>query len=340
MKNVFKNAFTIAETIIVLIIIAVLLLLTLNSMRPSTKPFKMAYAKVYYALENATFGYLSSSDDIVEFPQTGADFCKALISIINVNDLDAANSRCENPNNILKAENPASLTNISGNENYYKTKLHLSDLGKYPKKGEEQYYSIITMNGITMWIEGDSKGEPFVLTQEVDAATNRKRDIQYYVVYADLNGTMGPNSPAWSEGRMADIVAFIVTEDATVVPLGHPEVDTRYLDVYVVQSSEDEKGQLVISKPMSYYEAKKSIWQDTNDSSKNIVDEARMQTYDFYQGGANIPTSSLFYMNAINNSSDENCTQAANCYQAYYPNVEKNTECDDVQCDLKIYDYF
>ena len=295
MKIKLKNAFTIAEMLIVLFIISVFLTIIISSIHPSNLPMKIAYSRIYHALEDTIYTNAVRGED--NFPKKGIDLCNVFSSMMNVS---GGSTTCETKT-ILNVENPGSTTSFTAEP------------------------SIKAVNGVKMWIESSSNDEPFIML------TASGKAIKYYIVYVDLNGENKPNSAVWSENRLADIVAFVVTDDTTIVPIGFQEIDKRYLDAYVVKLMEDESGNMVTSDAMSYYEAKRSIWP------ASAPDENRIQSLDFQK---EIDSKSPFKMVedvACKNDADS-C--ANNDYQKYFPSVTLPfNDCNSVGCELKIFDY-
>ena len=83
----------------------------------------------------------------------------------------------------------------------------------------------------------------------------------FRLVFVDLNGKRGPNTAKPDVKNIADIVAFAVTDDGKVVPIGQPEIDTRYMTARV--NYPDSRFPNIIvghSNPYTYYDARSRAW--------------------------------------------------------------------------------
>ena len=160
------------------------------------------------------------------------------------------------------------------------------------------------------------------------------------MVFVDLNGEKGPNSSAWDSEDIADVVAYIITDRFIVVPLGYPEIDTRYLVANVVLPSlaelntegvtsdigNDDKE--VISEAMSFYEAKVRAF-----GTVSATDQAPLPVYGevlTYDFSKDFQETSSFKVDA---------------YINYFPTPpSKDTRCsvedyDSSVCSIKIFEY-
>ena len=91
---------------------------------------------------------------------------------------------------------------------------------------------------------------------------------KYYIVFIDLTGERPPNNANWTEEKPCDGVAFLVTDGADVVPLGPPEVDTRYVTATVSYPATIDNPEETFSQPMSYWDAKHVAWGNNVDSTE------------------------------------------------------------------------
>lgn len=103
-------------------------------------------------------------------------------------------------------------------------------------------------------------------TEEDDFGVNLT--TKYYIVYVDLTGERPPNSTNWTDEKPCDIVAFLVTDGADVVPIGPAEVDTRYLTATVSYPATLDNPEETFSAPMSYWAAKHVAWGTNVDSTE------------------------------------------------------------------------
>ena len=103
-------------------------------------------------------------------------------------------------------------------------------------------------------------------TEEDDFGVNLT--TKYYIVFIDLTGERPPNNANWTEEKPCDVVAFLVTDGADVVPLGPPEVDTRYVTATVSYPATIDNPEETFSQPMSYWDAKHVAWGNNVDSTE------------------------------------------------------------------------
>ncbi len=223
-----KKAMTLAEMCIVFVIIGVIASIAVVTIKPFQKSVKWLYYKSYHTLGTAIYNAMLTK---TAFPEKSDDFCKALLEYINTSDkLDSdAQARCKISSNIPLTPSGSDFS--------------------------DEKVQIFESNGVKLWISAGEGGKPFTHTE---VQTNGiSASVNYYVVWADLNGSLGPNTTKTGSTNMADIVGFVVTETSEVVPVGLPELDTRYMyakTVYTPTDSDDEFSN--VSEPMSYYEAK------------------------------------------------------------------------------------
>ena len=176
-------------------------------------------------------------------------------------------------------------------------------------------------NGMNLWIASNG-GAPFTHTEVIDGNT---ASMRYYVVYADINGDRAPNlaqrpeaimEPWTSDSKLVDVVAFVVTEASVVIPIGPPEIDTRYMQAMTIYPPEDEnRPEGHHSKPGTYYWAKNEAWGRGKSISEPMSLDFR----------ADFPADSPFYVdyptaNTVNTT--KGCTQNNNQVSPCYVKVE------------------
>lgn len=298
-----KKGFTLGEMLVVFVIIGLVATIGLHTVKPWEKAYKYAYHRMYNAFSLAIYNHLINTPDTDAFPQDSDALCKMLLDWINT------------------AEN---VTTCSG-----------TNVGSNPKddKFTDDTMRFKASNGFRIWIGAQDNKKPFELNQNIGSGQTDK--VRYYMVYVDINGDRRPNSAEWTKNRMADIVAFVITDKFRVVPLGYPEVDTRYMDTHVVYpslntdysegdstSSRYTGDEDVVSDPMSYYEAKMQAFGGR-------VFPGNIKTYDFRSA---LPSDSYFRVDD---------------YTKYYTTAPAlDTESCPLEaaetspiCDIKIYDY-
>lgn len=288
-----KKAFTLGEVLIVFIIIGIIAGLSLITVKPWEKQYKMFYQRMYHSIQLAVYNHmLESQSDDDAFPATGKDLCKVLLEYINTSN-NAQAASCD------------TMTNVNNKP----------DAAKFAATAP----AIQASNGTKIWIGSDA-GEPFTLNQTIYAKRTLKSGtvkderttdtVRYYFVYVDINGDRSPNTPVWSDSRMADIVGFIVTDTFEVIPIGYPQVDIRYLSAHVVYppleieySVTDTISKNVdeeVSDPMTYYEAKVKAYgqrKHTEDDGSTVINAISgvVATYDWE---SQIPSDSPFRVKA------------------------------------------
>ena len=293
-----KYAMTLAELLFVFIIIGIIATIAITTVKPWDKACKYAYSRIYHSLRLAFYNGMLMQP---EFPTTSTKFCEILADKdIGYMNTTADGEQC----------------------------LASRDLTNNPRQFPKEKVQIILSNGAKMWI-GANSGRPFEHT-ETETSGNVSK-TKYYIVYVDINGDKGPNTALWSEKRLSDIVAFAVTDGLSVIPLGHPEVDNRYLNAHVVypQIGEDDVDGR-ISDDMTYYEARKHAWGNTVDSADNMTLNIQndLPNDSYFKltptGSALSPyypdadSYSDFVTETIEMDEDEGCSEELNCFVDVY----------------------
>lgn len=285
----FRNmkGITIAEMMITLGIIGILAMLALITIKPYDKTYKWLYVRIYHTLETAVYNSMMARN---KFPESTTAFCTMLTEYMNVS------------------------------ENYCTTGNDLSiNATEFP----EADIKLVASNGMRLWIASNGGTYYTHTNTQVDGAP---ANMKYYVVFADLNGSKGPNKAQWtdegnlgwtSNSKMVDIVAFVVTEASVVIPIGPPEIDTRYMLASAIYPPNDEnRPDGTRSKPMSYYEAK----HDAFGSSKSL---AEPMSLDFYKDFATNSPFAITYPAPGSANVDEGCTDDSNLVSPCYVKVEE-----------------
>lgn len=275
---------TLAEMLICLLIIAILVVMAMVTIKPYDKTFKWLYVRIYHVLETAVYNSMMTRS---EFPANSTDFCNMLLEYIN------------SPENNCAA----------------------GDLTREATDFPEANIKIKASNGMNLWIASNG-GAPFTHTEVIDGNT---ASMRYYVVYADINGDRAPNlaqrpeaimEPWTSDSKLVDVVAFVVTEASVVIPIGPPEIDTRYMQAMTIYPPEDEnRPEGHHSKPGTYYWAKNEAWGRGKSISEPMSLDFR----------ADFPADSPFYVdyptaNTVNTT--KGCTQNNNQVSPCYVKVE------------------
>jgi len=316
----FKKAFTFAEMMIVFIIIGTIIALGVSSVKPWEKAYKYSYIRMYNSLSLAIYNHMINTSDDDAFPKNANDLCTALLEYINTSDHAATCGGSTLGNN-----------------------------PKTPADFPDDKVRIWASNGTKIWIGAkNGSGAPFDnMSVTQDDVTDT---VKYYIVYVDLNGDRKPNSPVWSRNQMADIVAFAVTDKYTVVPLGYPEVDARYLEAHVVYptfdatSGEEDTSTYtgdedVTSDAMTYYEAKVQAYDLNNDGRISPI-VGNVLTYDF---NALLNNNSPFKVKHTDGSYKNVSKDNYNSHYEAIPHFDENqcnsTGYEEPVCTVKINDY-
>lgn len=273
-----KTAMTLGEMMMVFVVIGVIASLAIVTIRPFEKSVKWIYYRTFHTINTAIYNAMLTK---AEFPQNSVDFCKALLEYINSNDNNCA------------VERNVTLSTTSFTDDKIQ---------------------IVASNGVRLYIAAKEDGKPFTHTQTQTNGIDTS--INYYVVFADLNAEKKPNTPIWTERRMADIVGYVVTEGSDVVPIGYPEIDTRYMYAKVVYPPVDSDDlDDNVSESISYFDAKHKAWGTT-------VDSTEAMSFDFQ---ADFPADSPFKIT----------------YPASYPSIDLDNGCmeENSPCYVKIEEY-
>ena len=158
---------------------------------------------------------------------------------------------------------------------------------------------------------------------------------------------MGPNSPTARGNGMADIVAFIVTEDYDVIPIGRPEVDTRYFVTTVEYSATTglDNEDVNSSMTMSYLEAKRHAWGEPNKQFYVSANEPMSMNY---YDGVNITAASPFWLDYNNSEFNNIMAKTVDPECGFNPTPVNPEEPDGAQiyevepdvCYINIKDYY
>lgn len=318
-----RKAITLGELLLVFVIMGVVASMTIITAKPQEKNLKFVYSRTLSTLSTAFYNasmnlptYLTSGEGATHmdgsFPTRPYEFCMMLTEYINTS---AGSS-----NNCDAAKTGTLIVNQTG-----------ANINSWLNSHEPNF---IASNGVKYWIATTNADNTFATAKFSSSTGSADFEIRYYVVVVDLNGDMGPNTVIWRPKRAADRVAFIVTEDADVIPIGYPEVDVRYLTAQVVYATTSgiELEDQNTSPEMSYYLAKRTAWA-SNTGAANIYAKAdNPLTLSFYSNQASVPgnkndaitSTSPFYLNYAN--AEEGSGDAAQKYSFTNDNLVKYDE--------------
>lgn len=231
----FRRAMTLTETLLVFIIIGIIASFTMSSLRPWERQYRDSYMRIYNVLKLALY---NSMVDLNDFPRTKTSLCTKLVDYMNT----AGNVTTCNPQNLGNNPADADFTVDS---------------------------SIILSNGMRMWL---GSKDAFTCTDDESKTceyfTDDATGVKYYYVYIDINGDTKPNTSVYSIKKPSDIVGFALTDQYTVIPLGYPKIDIRYLQAHVVYPPEDEDSKEIVSEPMAFFTAQAMAFGYDGDATK------------------------------------------------------------------------
>ena len=224
-----KKGMMLGEILITISIMAFIAMIAIMTVKPFEKAMRSLYSRAFEALQNASYNaYVDNAS--TEFFQTPKDLCEGLIEYMNTVYVDC---------------------NVPGSKLATMTTVDFSDVPPH----------FIASNAMRVYISPQ-----YAHTEEDDFGV--RLTTKYYIVFVDLTGERPPNNAAWTEDKACDVVAFLVTDGADVVPLGPPEVDTRYVTATVSYPATIDNPEETFSEPMSYYDAKHVAWGTNVDSTE------------------------------------------------------------------------
>ena len=340
----FKNfkkfmGFTLAELLIVFAIIGIISTITLMTTKRLSASDKFAYQRVYDSLLTAAYNAVAEVDS--QGIDTPEKLCIGLAKYIN----SQGATKPKEDDDKFKGSPDVGYCNTGITTRVTKDTIDFNE--KDDEGNEKVIPDFIANNGMRFFITEK-------LTQEglTDyAGDTQDGGIKFYIVFVDLNGTAGQNRI-----DAGDVVAFAVTENADVVPLGHPAFDAKhYLGVRVVFPENSDHPDEYYSDSMSYYEAIHTAWGDLH----NFDD---LRTFDFNNVGDNGFTilqgtpimatvtdedranKPLQHNDCICDTSDnENCAANCSCDKEADPNCDSSCGIDAIdrfECDIKIQRYY
>ncbi len=251
-----KSGFSLAELVIVIAIISVLTILSISSAKSRVNTIAPLYYKAYSSLKDAVYNAgKEAGENGEEFPnvrmniQTGEYFPKGKGK--NIVIFGGAKGMCY------------SLTNYINT-----TDNNCADALSIATSGDNDTFNKETLQFIS------TGGMQFYISKPQGILDNyRPIKTDWYIVFVNLDGKRGVNTMMpKGKNSMADIVAFVVTTDAEVVPIGFPTVDMKYLTAVVKYTSDDEKlSEKALSSRMSYYQAKTEAFGFSLQSGKGLT---------------------------------------------------------------------
>lgn len=359
-KN-FNRAMTLAELLVVFVIMGIVASMILVTSKPSESSLKYLYLRIYNVLGVAFYnssvnipdcfrqGNARANELVGGYPKTSEAFCIMLLDYIN-DKSGGYNSATD-----LAANCSADAVNINMSGAAFDTYLNQKDSDGnliHPPH-------FVASNGSRFWIAYSKTPNTystfkFHASNEMNASVDT--ELRGYIVIVDLNGEAVPNTTQWKKNKTADIVAFIVMEDFTVIPIGYPEVDRRYLSASIAYNTSSGTGveDVNTSVFIPYYLAKRLAWGTAVGASNAYVTADDSMSINYYAAknnfgdkNNNITSKSVFY---IDYSTNPEFTPYNNMYFAqehddynYHKNCAKESDPTQIQpdaCYLTIKDYY
>lgn len=321
------TAFTLAEILIVFSIIAIISGLTLMTTKRLQTTDKYAYQKAYDSLLTAAYNAVAEVNSKgIGTPEL---LCEGLTKYIN----SQAAEKPKDSNKFTGHPDQGFCNDIADED---RPGIDASDFEEVRDANGNLIGGIpdfIANNGMRFYISD------LIETGDITDSLDMTQRIRFYIVYVDLDGVNGQNSI-----ENGDVVAFAITENADVIPLGKPAYDTHYLGVRVVFPESTDRPDETYSESMTYYDAIHTAWG----GNLNFDD---MRTVDFNtlailrNGGAKF-LDGVVEPDAPNQHNFCICDSAADkpeiedneCYKpdnSKYPQIQ-----DRFDCDIKIQRYY
>ena len=321
--------FTLAELLIVFAIIGIISAITLMTTKRLSTSDKFAYQRAYDSLLTAAYNAVAEvGSEGIGTPEL---LCKGLAKYINSQTAQKESDKFTgNPDegfcNTIAAAQRATKDSF--------------DFREKDKDGNTIIIpDFVANNGMRFFITEKIKEESVT-----DFAGDTQTDgVQFYIVFVDLDGTAGQNQIG-----SGDIVAFAVTENADVIPLGSPAYDAKhYLGVRVVFPENSAHPDEYYSDSMSYVDAIHTAWGTLH----NFDD---LRTFDFnefevLQGTPlmdkpNDYTAPMQHQDCICDTNDDaTCANNCICDKAADPGCDSGCSVDAIdrfECDIKIQRYY
>lgn len=310
-----NNGFTLAEILIVFTIIGIISSLILMTTKRLATSDKYAYQRAYDSTWTAA--YNAQAEPGAPALNTPRRLCEGLAKYINSQN----------------ATNPYAGTGYGTDEGFCN---NIADANRPTAATDE--FGTLTPDFIA------NNGMKFYISRYINAAPVNDYDgtpvqVSYHIVFVDIDGERGRNSVS-----SGDIVAFAVTPDAYVMPLGAPAYDKNIFPVKVIYPENKTHPNERLSGPVSYYDAIHKAWGTTAGGGMRVsVDDIR--TIDFntlpglsggkFNEGVTVPTSKAQDRDCICDWEDK-----PNCDASTNPAAGGTRLSDRFDCDIKIERYY
>lgn len=309
-------AFTLAELLIVFSIIGIVSAITIMTTKRIATTDKYAYQRAYDALRTAAYNAVAETD--AKGIKTPDLLCEGLAKYINSQYATATGSDKFEGNPDKGFCNKIAEANRVG--------IDASDFDKGAEK--KIVPDFVANNGMKFYITKKLKEEGLK-----DYTNTDSMDIEYYVVFVDIDGENGQNTI-----DSGDIVAFAITVDnADTIPLGAPIYDKHYLGVRVVfPENPPAHPDEYFSESMTYYDAIHTAWGNLH----NFDD---LRTFDFNEFKTLSGSRFMKIVNENNLKPETTPEQHDDCIcnVADDENCKTTTKDEDrFECDIRIQRYY
>ncbi len=226
-----RNGFSLAEIMIVFIIIGIISMLALVTTKKMDHADKYLYSRAYDSLLTAAYNSIAEMDSNgMETPEM---LCKGLTKFINSQP----------------ASNPKAGEEYKGGTDEGYCNNVTTRATKNTDDFKEIMPDFIANNGMKFYITEKIKEE------NIRDFENVASDLSFYLVYIDTDGDRG-------SGKVSDgnIIAFGVSENADVIPLGAPAYDLKFLAVRVIFPETKAHPEERASEAVTYYDAINKAW--------------------------------------------------------------------------------
>lgn len=238
-----KKGFSIPEILIVLTIVAIAAVAFMTTLKPNDIVLKKLYYNAYRTLSSAAYNIMG---DVEDYNQKLYD--------------EAAETGGDEPDPSALKKYPTTTVElcerlVSADKGY------INVLGTATCSASADFQSTAQFEGKTY--DQLAAQASFIASNGMLFFMSQMNDEGDALVWVDLNGNRKPNSALWKETKPADIVPFMIMHNGTVLPLGAPTFDIRYMTARVVYADPDMKPSdenAKYYKSMSYAAAKKSAF--------------------------------------------------------------------------------
>jgi hypothetical protein len=283
--------FTVAELCAVLAVVGFISALGIINAKPYNKTTSKLYSRAYDVLSIAAYNYsLDVNSQAIETPE---ELCKGLTKYINS----------------MAATSPKAGEEFTGNPNSGYCNNITSRATDTTEIFQDLTPDFVSNNGMKFYISDKRE------TSEITASDNSKSTIEYYIIFVDIDGEKGNGKISTGVGSSrSDVVAFALTDDADIIPLGSPITNKTYLSARVGYPEDDTHKYEYYSKNMTYYDALHRAW-----GGNTTFEDLR--TFDFNDFLSN---SSAIKKDLV------------------YPSTTpaRDDECSDFDCEVKILRFF